>query len=221
ERDGGTLVSRGGDVSVSPDYNVTWYAHWSIDQDYVTYDCDDGDGGTGGTGQDTEHPVHYNGSYTVLQNMIVNGGVVDCHKDADVSAGRRYHVFENWTLNLNNRNYQPGYLFNPWTFTVDNPTFNANYKECPNGWYFDGSCKQCPYGYPYSNTDATLPQHCYKKDCELPCAQVCPPREAQEPGVLGCTYTTVNYTGTEYYEGSCNAAVQNCSWRVWCNEGAG
>ena len=211
----GTMVSNPATVSV----NITLYAHWNRNDADVTYDCGDGQGGSA---QDSQHPVYYNGTYTVLPNGRGNGGVVSCSKPANVIEGRRAEEFVNWNFSGNYANYNPGFTFNPWTFTIDNPTFTANYTECGDGTYYaNGVCNQCPDGYPHSNIDATSPQHCYKDDCELPCTEVCPPVENHEPGALACTYTNVNYTGTQYFGGSCDAAVENCGWCVWCDQGAG
>lgn len=206
ECDGGNPVSSS--VTVSSDR--TFCAHWTQDEYIVVYNC--GSGIPTGDYPDRLHAAHINEMY----NILPNGGIVSCSKPA--SAGNRAGEFTGWLFD--NTVYQPGEIL--WTFTIDNPTFTANYTECGDGTYYaNGVCNQCPDGYPHSNIDATSPQHCYKDDCELPCTEVCPPVENHEPGALACTYTDEDYTGTEYFGGSCDAAVQNCSWCVWCDQGAG
>ena len=182
--------------------NITLIAQWTKnDGTIVAYKCDDGDGGIGGTGYDTLHPAYFGENYNVLPNGIVNGGVVNCSKPANITLGRRYHEFEDWVFSGDYAHYDPGEI--NWTFNVDNPTFTANYEECPNGWYFDGSCKQCPNGYTSSDIDADSASKCYKT-CDVPCTQPTSQCPMNEEGVLACTYPNNTYPLGKQYSGSDN-----------------
>ena len=198
--------------------NVTLIARWTKNNGaIVAYKCDDGNGGIGGTGYDTQHPAYFGENYNVLPNGIVNGGVVNCSKPANIALGRRYHEFEDWVFSGDYAHYDPGEI--NWTFNAANPTFNAHYKECPNGWYFDGSCKQCPNGYTNSDIDADSASKCYD-NCSVQCTESCP--QLGEPGVIGCIYPTPRPTteGQEYYGSTCNAVAENCEViGVYCQNG--
>jgi len=189
ECDGGTRVSMGNQtITVSGDRTLC--AHWSGKSYTVTYNCDN-EGGQGGTATDSQL-AYQNTSYTVRENFI------PCSKPATETT--RAHEFENWKFNLNSNTYWPG---DPimWIFTVDNPTFDAHYKECPNGWYFDGSCKQCPSGYTNSDIDADSASKCYKT-CDVQCTRPTSQCPMNEEGVLTCTYPNNTYPLGKQYSGS-------------------
>ena len=191
ECNGGTRVSMGNQtITVSGD--ITLCAHWVNKSYTVTYNCDS-EGGQGGTATDSRL-AYQNTTYTVRENFI------PCHKDANVSNGTRYHEFENWKFNLDPNTYWPGDSI-MWIFNADNPTFNAHYKECPNGWYFDGSCKQCPDGYTSSDIDADSATKCYKT-CDVQCTQPTSQCPMNEEGVLTCTYPNNTYPLGKQYSGS-------------------
>lgn len=207
ECNGGTRVSMG-DQTITVSRDRTLCAHWVNKSYTVTYNCDS-EGGQGGTATDSQL-AYQNTTYTVRENFI------PCSKPATETT--RAHEFENWKFNLNSNSYWPGDSI-MWIFNAYNPTFNAHYKECPNGWYFDGSCKQCPNGYTSSDIDADSATKCYD-NCSVQCTESCP--QLGEPGVIGCIYPTPRPTieGQEYYGSTCNAVAGNCAViGVYCQNG--
>jgi uncharacterized repeat protein (TIGR02543 family) len=141
----------------------------------VTYDC--GSGNDGGTARDTDNPVAYNETYTVLANGTTNGGVVSCSSNAG--------QFNGWSFNGNGSTYTSGNSISPWIYNMENPTLTAVYSECPEG-------------YVLINNSQVLNQ-CMPR-CSVECTETCPYEHADHCEYSPSGHSTEGYQNREIFD---------------------
>ncbi len=195
---------------------LTVYAQFEPNIYAVSYSCGDGQGTPPSSDTAT-----YGATYTLKDGPDIEGAA-----DNDNLCSYPNHAFVGWKIASENITYGAQAIIQKWSYT-SNVTFVAQWEEstCSNGQYHNGmQCLSCPSGYPFSDTNATSSDQCYKnstKACINPGANNdCPANAGKcgydSSGVVACKQyygkTTCEATEKEiceYSMVSCNADYYN------------